>query len=237
MAKLKGKGWEMMSTKPRAKVEKLEEVDLTRSGHETYVALVLDSSGSMMAHYDQAVAGFNRQLAAIRKNVEHDAYVWLCLFGTPGPQNITWPIERGEVADLYDLDRKSYVPYGSTPLLDAVGYTVERLEHDDRYSENQAFLVVAFSDGDENTSRKYSWGTMGALVKSKDERWTFAFIGPKTTQAKLWQAGFKPENMLEWKDTQVKLLMDKSEFALGKFLQARNTGKLLPAYFERDDDA
>lgn len=233
MAKLTGSVAALKLVKPRAIKERLEDVDLTRSEEQTYIGIVLDSSGSMLEHYNQAVAGFNRQLNAIRQNVEHDAYTWLCLFGTPDV--IEWPIVKGEVADLYDLNSRSYTPYGSTPLLDAICNTIYQMEQEDTHEKNQAFLVMAFSDGEENASRRYGWGDLRAAVESKDKRWTFVFIGPKGEHRKFQRAGYRPENLLEWHDTKMKALMDKSAFALGRFLQARNIGKLLPAFFTKDE--
>jgi hypothetical protein len=214
--------------------ENLKSADLTRSPFETYIALVLDSSGSMFSHYDETIRGFNQHLKTIRKRAEHDVYTWLRLFGTVSGMDDL--IVRGEVSDLFELSRKNYMPYGSTPLLDAIGGMITELTLDDLMTKGQSFLIIAFSDGQENASCTWDWCKLRHAVLQKDERWTFVFVGPKTEQHKFQKAGFKPENMLDWDDYAVKELMATTNNALGKFLTERNSGLLLPAFFGRPDD-
>jgi hypothetical protein len=201
MAKLKGNVNDLVVTKPRPLVEKLEEVDLERSPNCTYIGLCLDSSGSMTYHQDDAMRGFNNHLATIRKTAEHDVFTWLTLFGTP--DGIETPIERGAIGDLYDLSWRNYRPYGSTPLLDAIGHTHRLLAVEDMgvMAKDQAFLVIAFSDGQENASLDWDWNTLRGVVMAKDRRWTFVFVGPRQEQHRFAKAGYKPENMLDWDDT------------------------------------
>ena len=212
-------------------LSKYEEVDLQRSSSRTYIGLVLDSSGSMARYRQEAISGYNLQLQAIRKASEHEVRVWMSLFGTR--KGIDWPIDRGEVADLYDLTWKNYRPSGSTPLLDAIGETIDRLSSEDTGSPREAFLLIAFSDGQENASQKWSWGSLSVLIKmlSNDERWTFVFVGPKSEHLMFEKAGFKPENLLEWDSGKLPELMAKTSKGIERFLKERNVGGLLKDFF------
>lgn len=230
MTVLKGKINALRVTKPRPIVEHLDEVDMARSEHKTYIGLCLDSSGSMGAAVQETIGGFNKNLSVIRRISEHDVYTWLALFGTPN--DIDWPIEKGEVADLFDLTHKNYLPYGGTPLLDCIGGMIRRLEREDTQSKTQGFLVISFSDGQENMSQWWSWHKLHAAVKSKDERWAFVFVGPRASHRQFKDAGYKAENLLDWDSCSVTQLMNLTSFSLGRFLAARNSGKLLPVFFK-----
>ncbi len=203
---------------------------------ETHVGLVLDSSGSMHDVKAEAIRGFNKQLDVIRKKAKHQVRTHLTLFGTPG--DIEYRLENAEVGELVDLHQGNYMPYGSTPLLDAIGHTTKQMERYDKGGEKQAFLVIAISDGQENTSGDFDWESMEELIKRLNGtgRWTFVFIGPEEQHQQFEWAGVSPDNMLGF-DGSVDEITGKlgtGASSLDKFLEARNKGNLLPAFFGKE---
>ena len=69
-------------------------------------------------------------------------------------------------------------PGSATPLYDAMGKTLTKLEKELKGDENHSVLVTVITDGYENDSREYSLAAVKALVEHlKDEGWSFAYMG------------------------------------------------------------
>ena len=87
----------------------------------TEIAFILDRSGSMGSISEAAIGGFNQFLREQRKT-KGIARITLVLFD----DEILVPADNLPVSELVDLDTISYVPRGSTALLDAIGKTIKR---------------------------------------------------------------------------------------------------------------
>ncbi len=142
------------------------------------IAFVLDRSGSMESCRDAALAGFNSFLAEQQK-VTGLAKLTLVLFD----DEYLLPINALPVAEILPLNDDSYVPRGSTALLDAIGRTVAELgarlaalPERDRPSQ---VIVAILTDGAENSSQTYTWREIARVIKEQTEqyRWTFLFLG------------------------------------------------------------
>src|SRR5690606_16028036 len=72
----------------------------------------------------------------------------------------------------------TYRPDASTPLYDAIGFGVAKLERQLEGVENYNVLVTVLTDGEENSSREY---TLDAIKKKIDalqrKRWTYTYTG------------------------------------------------------------
>ena len=77
------------------------------------------------------------------------------------------------------LTSEGYQPRGSTPLYDAVGTLVERVDaHVASGGHDADQVVVVLTDGFENSSRKFSQHQVFTTVAERRERgWTFVFLG------------------------------------------------------------
>jgi hypothetical protein len=70
------------------------------------------------------------------------------------------------------LTRETFVPRGSTALLDAIGKTIK----EGRFQAPP--LCIIFTDGLENTSRTYTKAHVKDLIEQKTkEGWTFMYLG------------------------------------------------------------
>jgi hypothetical protein len=77
------------------------------------------------------------------------------------------------LADVPELTGADYEPRGNTPLYDAIGEGIRRVDAKDR-----AIITLIITDGQENSSMEFTKDSVKALIKSKeDEGWTFAFLG------------------------------------------------------------
>jgi Mg-chelatase subunit ChlD len=219
----------MMAKQQALSKETYKEVDLSRTDAVTYVGLVLDESGSMDYHFSEAIEGFNLQLDTLRRLSEHEVRVWLNFFN----ERVREKLVGVPVSSLKNLNETNYQPGGGTALLDGIGRTISQLKENDKGDPKSAFLIVAFSDGQENESRTWSWKTLGVEVQRLQNtgRWTFVFIGPRANFDKFRDAGFT--ELLDFDSTlNLEAVLEKNAEALARYLRARNVGGLLPAYFE-----
>lgn len=144
-----------------------------------YNLIILDESGSMRSIYEQALSGINETLATIRSNQElfplHRNYVSIVTF-EGDTSGVKLRRDRIPVGSIKNLTRKDYVPGGCTPLYDAIGMSVTRLAESIMPSDR--VLVTIITDGEENSSSRYSGTAVKELISRQREKgWTFAYIG------------------------------------------------------------
>lgn len=139
--------------------------------------LVVDESGSMSIIRRQALVGINEILATIQKmqkahkNLEQR--VTLITFDSTHT-NVFYDNVRASNAN--PLKAKDYNPCGATPLYDAIGMGIAKINA--LTTEDDSVLVTIITDGEENCSEEYSLKMIKNLIeKLKKQNWTFTFIG------------------------------------------------------------
>jgi hypothetical protein len=142
------------------------------------IAFVLDRSGSMASCREAALAGFNFFLEEQQQN-EGLTKLTLVLFD----DEYLAPIQALPVAEILPLNHDTYIPRGSTALLDAIGRTVDELgarlaamAEEERPGQ---VIVAILTDGLENASESYSWKEIARSIRHQTERyqWKFLFLG------------------------------------------------------------
>lgn len=167
----------------------------------TYVAIVLDRSGSMSSLRDVAIQGFNKQIETIKAEARRGVptRVTLVTFN----HDVNTLFFNADPSSLHPLDYNSYVPGGNTAEFDAIGETIERLERLEDAAE-AAFLVIIISDGYENSSLRYNKFAVANLITRNQNtgRWTFAYIGSNKNLAEV-QKDYHVHrgNILRWEHT------------------------------------
>src|SRR5262245_38340027 len=142
--------------------------------NSTDITVVLDRSGSMGALVDDTVHGFNH-FVRVQQQVPGGAVLTLVEFSTEC-QTIHRATPIGEVPPLV------FHPGGGTALLDAVGQTIgdtaQRLTALDEAERPPQVLFVIITDGEENSSRRFSRQAVLDLIQEKQaEGWQFVFLG------------------------------------------------------------
>ena len=139
--------------------------------------LVVDERGSMSIIRRQALVGINETLATIQKmqkahkNLEQR--VTLITFDSTHT-NVFYDNVRASNAN--PLKAKDYNPCGATPLYDAIGMGIAKINA--LTTEDDSVLVTIITDGEENCSEEYSLKMIKNLIeKLKKQNWTFTFIG------------------------------------------------------------
>jgi len=155
-------------------------ITMDKESINIYNVIILDESGSMGSIRDAALQGMNEVISGIRKcqkefpNQKH--YVTITTFEGNGPEGVKYRRDRIPIGNISDLTEEDYVPGGCTPLYDAMGLTLTRLEEAIRPEDKVMATVI--TDGFENSSREYSQRSTKALVERlKEKGWTFGYIG------------------------------------------------------------
>lgn len=144
----------------------------------TEIAFILDRSGSMGAHVDAAIGGFNDFLAE-QQQVEGFARLTLVLFDDV----LETPFDNIPLCEVVPLDTRTYTTRNTTALLDAIGLTIESFERRiaalPLASRPVQVIFAIFTDGLENASSRYTWKDLAAKIKERQEKdgWQFLFLG------------------------------------------------------------
>lgn len=144
----------------------------------TEIVFVLDRSGSMEAMIEAAISGFNRLLHE-QQQVPGRARFTLVLFD----DQYELPVDSQPIADVVGLNTDTYVPRGSTALLDAIGRTIdelgEKLAATPETGRPDQVIVAILTDGQENASTRYTWQDVSKRIRHQTEKyqWQFLFLG------------------------------------------------------------
>lgn len=161
----------------------------TESKPKTYIAMILDKSGSMVSCLDSTIGAFNKEIhKTIRKTVKDavgsDVLVSLVTFN----QYVDFDYFNDNADKVRKLTHEGYVPDGSTSMYDAVGKTIDRLKKETDYkNKDNKYIVVTISDGEENASEEYTSADVAERVQELQKRgnWTFAYLGANQDLAKI----------------------------------------------------
>lgn len=143
------------------------------------VNFLLDETGSMQNNAKQTISGFNEYIGALRAS-EIPTRLTLTKFNSVG---VTMPYVNEEIGKILELSEKTYRPAAMTPLYDAVGMTIERVNQtlDKIRTQKKALpnvVCVIMTDGEENDSKEYTREEVFNLVREHEKKgWTFLFMG------------------------------------------------------------
>ena len=143
----------------------------------TEIIFIIDKSGSMAHLASDTIGGFNGFIAS-QKALDGKATLTTVLFDT------TWKILHDGV-DLHEVKSMTstdYIAGGGTAMLDAIGETINRVQdrHDELGAEKpEEVLFVITTDGEENSSRKFTKSQIEKMIKhqTNGHGWTFLFLG------------------------------------------------------------
>ncbi|HMK10779.1 MAG TPA: VWA domain-containing protein, partial [Acidimicrobiales bacterium] len=140
---------------------------------ESRIWFLLDRSGSMQSIAESVVGGCNAFFAEQRA-VAGSARVTFVQFDDREPHEVL--LDDVDLASVVPLSEHEFVPRGNTPLLDAVASLLDRAEA--RGGAPTDNLVVVFTDGEENSSRRWTRERLFKRIAGLQDRgWTFVFLG------------------------------------------------------------
>ena len=147
---------------------------------KVYNVIIMDRSGSMWDIQKPAIQGFNEVLGGVKaartKYADtQEQYITLVLFDSSSIDEVYW---NADPSTATILTEETYVPGAATPLYDAMGRTLTKLEKELRDDRNHSVVVTVITDGYENSSREYTLASLRKLIEHlKEEGWSFAYMG------------------------------------------------------------
>ena len=139
---------------------------------KTEVLFILDRSGSMSGLEKDTVGGYN-SLITKQREVEGDVRISTLLFD----HDLEWVHDRTSIHEVRALTEKEYYVRGTTALLDAIGYGIQKMKTIQK-NEDVKVLVVITTDGMENASKEYTMKSIQQLISAQTALgWEFLFLG------------------------------------------------------------
>ena len=160
--------------------------------------IIVDESGSMSVIRKQAFAGMNETLQTVRemqkKYPETNQYVTLVTFDS---DHTKWHYDNTPAADTKNLDWKAYNPCAATPLYDAMGKAISKVNA--QIDEGDNVLVTVITDGEENSSEEWTLKMIRTMIeKLKKQNWTFTLIGTDNLDVETMAKSFAIDEHLEF---------------------------------------
>lgn len=136
------------------------------SEETTHIICILDRSGSMSKQAPEVITNFNNFLKE-QQALEGKATLTLVLFDDQ------YEVVYDELSlnEVPLLTKEIYFCRGMTSMNDAIGKTLNTMQRKDKA------IVLIHTDGDENTSREYTYETVKTLVDKLKDKWEFIFVG------------------------------------------------------------
>ncbi|NLL90960.1 MAG: VWA domain-containing protein [Ruminococcaceae bacterium] len=144
----------------------------------TEVVFILDKSGSMGGLEKDTIGGYNSMLNE-QKALEGECNITTLLFD----HEFELLHDRIDVKEVKPLTDKDYRVGGCTALLDAMGKAIKRVSKHQKKADDSSkadkVIFIIITDGEENSSRKYSVEKIRSMVEKKKSElgWEFIFLG------------------------------------------------------------
>jgi hypothetical protein len=145
----------------------------------THIAVLLDRSGSMESVKDETISGYNAFIKE-QKAAGDNASLSLVQFDSAGIDTLQ---EFSPINAVPDLSSDTFQPRGMTPLLDALGRTIENtgksLEAIPENNRPDKIVFVVITDGQENASHKFTKPRIKEMIELQSNKynWQFIYLG------------------------------------------------------------
>lgn len=151
----------------------------------TEIIVVLDRSGSMGSIAGDVVGGFD-QFIKEQREAPGTANLTLVQFDTGNPFELVYTRH-----DVRTVEPLVFQPRGGTPLLDAIGRTLNWADHNvvhdqtpsscpqcDTGPEKARYVLVVITDGHENASKEFNRGQVFDMIehRRKQHDWQVTFL-------------------------------------------------------------
>ena len=204
--------------------KKMENTE--KNTKKVYNLIIVDESGSMSIIRNEAFFN-NKSLKSVAfpdgvTEIQSQSF-WNC-------SNLTSIYFR-------KLTAKDYCPNAATPLYDAIGKGISKLNAETEVNDN--VLVTIITDGEENCSSEYNLKMVKTLIeKQKQLGWTFTLIGTDNLDVEGMAGSLAIDNHLEFtEDAESTMRMFARERkARARYMECASVGKVMEkgSYFNED---
>lgn len=172
-----------------------------KAAKRVYNLIIVDESGSMSVIRKQAFTGMNETLQTVRKMQkkfpDQQQFVTLLTFDS---EHTTWHYDSTPAEQTKDLKWKAYNPCAATPLYDAIGKGISKVNA--QIEEGDNVLVTIITDGEENSSDEWTLKMVRTMIeKLKKQNWTFTLIGTEDLDVETMAHAFAIDEHLEFEQS------------------------------------
>ena len=201
--------------------------------------IIVDESGSMCVIERQALAGINETIETVKKmqqlHPDMEQRISLLTFDSG---HKTFKYDNVKADNVNTLSARDYNPRGGTPLYDAIGISIAKLNA--QTSEKDNVLVTIITDGEENSSEEYNLHMVKTLIsKMKKQGWTFTLIGTDNLDVEGMAGSMNIDNHLAFtQDEQgTRMMFARENRARMRFNESISVGCAMPAgdYFKEEE--
>ena len=222
---------------------------------KTFVALIIDESGSMSSIKKETINNFNEQLQVLKQESNSpDAVAKKLLIGgqeyegvetfvsvVKFNQNTNVIVGLDDVNNISEISDTDYSPDGGTALYDAIGDTIERFQSIPEMSDpGSSALLVILTDGEENSSKRFSHKKVKSLIDdlNANNKWTFTFMGTENALDQAVDIGIAAGNMVAFDNTVKGMSAATNTMSVGlrSYYNARLSGETSVDSFYSDED-
>jgi Mg-chelatase subunit ChlD len=124
---------------------------------------LLDRSGSMESILNDTIGGYN---SFVKSQIADGGTMSLYLFD----HEVSEVYKDVPIDKVEPLTVETFVPRGSTALLDAIGYILKK--------ETKKSVMIILTDGEENSSTKFTHAHIKDLTEMRaKDGWDFVYLG------------------------------------------------------------
>lgn len=165
---------------------------------KVYNLIIVDESGSMSIIHREALAGINETITTCQhmQKIHPEMQQRLTLISFDS-DHFKLHYDDVNASKTRKLTMHDYKPCGATPLYDAIGKGIAKLNAQTEAEDN--VLVTIITDGEENCSEEYNLKMVKNLIeKQKKLGWTFTLIGTDNLDVEGMAKAFSIDNHLEF---------------------------------------
>lgn len=201
--------------------------------------IIVDESGSMCVIERQALAGINETIETVKKmqqlHPDMEQRISLLTFDSG---HKTFKYDNVKADNVNTLSARDYNPRGGTPLYDAIGIAIAKLNA--QTSEKDNVLVTIITDGEENSSEEYNLHMVKTLIsKMKKQGWTFTLIGTDNLDVEGMAGSMNIDNHLAFTQDEegTRMMFARENRARMRFNESISVGCAMPAgdYFKEEE--
>ena len=201
--------------------------------------IIVDESGSMCVIERQALAGINETIETVKKmqqlHPDMEQHISLLTFDSG---HKTFKYDNVKADNVHTLSARDYNPRGGTPLYDAIGISIAKLNA--QTSEKDNVLVTIITDGEENCSEEYNLHMVKTLIsKMKKQGWTFTLIGTDNLDVEGMAGSMNIDNHLAFTQDEegTRMMFARENRARMRFNESISVGCAMPAgdYFKEEE--
>ena len=201
--------------------------------------IIVDESGSMCVIERQALAGINETIETVKKmqqlHPDMEQRISLLTFDSG---HKTFKYDNVKADNVHTLSARDYNPRGGTPLYDAIGISIAKLNA--QTSEKDNVLVTIITDGEENSSEEYNLHMVKTLIsKMKKQGWTFTLIGTDNLDVEGMAGSMNIDNHLAFTQDEegTRMMFARENRARMRYNESVSIGCAMPAgdYFKEEE--